>query len=104
MNSIIVAKDDNWYHDPDVSGDRVRFTEVSEYDDEPWYEDIIKDLNGARFVIEHVFYSLKEYKTYPQYFKKTFIPAKEHALNNPELCITFKESFKRKHPSIANDI
>jgi hypothetical protein len=103
-NSIIVARDDNRFSTADVSGDRVRFTEVTEWEDEPWNEDIIKELNGARFIIKHVFYSLEYYKEQKWYFTETFIETKQHALVNPNLCISFKENFIREHPSLADNI
>jgi hypothetical protein len=103
-NSIIVARDDNRFSTADVSGDRVRFTEVTEWEDEPWNEDIIKELNGARFVIEQAFYSPKEFEHYPQYFTENQVGTKQLALENPDLCVTFKESFIRKHPYLANEL
>ena len=103
-NSIIVAKDDNRFSTANTNGDRVRYTDVTEWEKKPWNEFIMKQLNGARFVIKQEFYSLEEYEKYSQYFTETFIQAKKHALNNCELCITFRESFKRKYPSISDSI
>jgi hypothetical protein len=103
-NSIIVAKDDNRLYNADPSGERLRFTEVIEFENEPWNEYAIKKLNGARFIIKHVFYSPKKYEQNPRYFTVNQVGTKQSALENSDLCITFKESFIMDYPSLAGDI